>query len=455
MLKSALIARLQKDNEWHKLPLHIREKIGMMNETEAQMALDDYIKEHGGPIVRPYSLRAQPEEGEILEQPEEENETPKGPSLLSRIWAAILIGTAWIGSKLSNLFKRRDPGQKPGFWERLKVLGKWIGMGLAVVLALVLLLGILRTPGGPPSTTSINPAPTTTQAPQQTTPFLPPSIPEFRPIDLLNAPWQSPVQMMIVLSVLLIGFANYRDAKQRGQVDDFTATVWAVAKIVSATFIASLLRGPLSSKGFNDQQLLFFTSTVLLVWAFIEVYEASKQGGADYSPLGDLLITIAGWGLIFGTIGAVEYVFGIPKAPVLPFGQVETLFVLKRYSEIWMSLAIYTLLAAGVYVYGREVVQLTAKMTDAKEIAGTVATSFVGLIAYPLIRIFAGWTPIQSFAAALTAALLTGLVAVRVGITSPVTTGEGRIPSGVIIPWDKLAFQLSVGLLAITLLGTV
>jgi len=444
-MTNKLVARLQKDGLWSTMSESARKNVAQMDDATAQASLEEYLdaKQADSQVTKDMG------ESDVIEV-----EEPKGPSLWSRIWAAILIGTAWIWSKLSNLFKRKDPGQKPGFWERLKVLGKWIGMGLAVVLALVLLLGILRTPGGPPSTVSVNPT-TTTQAPQQTTPFLPPAIPEFRPIDLLNAPWQSPVQMMIVLSVLLIGFANYRDAKQRGQVDDFTATVWAVAKIVSATFIASLLRGPLSSKGFNDQQLLFFTSTVLLVWAFIEVYEASKQGGADYSPLGDLLITIAGWGLIFGTIGAVEYVFGIPKAPVLPFGQVETLFVLKRYSEIWMSLAIYALLAAGVYVYGREVVQLTAKMTDAKEIAGTVATSFVGLIAYPLIRIFAGWTPIQSFAAALTAALLTGLVAVRVGITSPVTTGEGRIPSGVVIPWDKLAFQLSVGLLAITLLGTV
>lgn len=332
--------------------------------------------------------------------------------------------------------------------------GKWLKIGGGIVLGIIILVFVTSYFGAVPE--GISPEGISPEVQTPLPAFSPPSIPQtLRPVDLANASWFSPVQIMIILSVLLVGFANYRDAKQRGQVDDFMSTVWGVVKIVSAGLVATLLKGPLSGKYADYPQLLFWVSLVLFVWAFEQVYRASKQGGTDYTPVADLLVTVAGWGLIFGTLGAVQYVFSIPKAPVLPLYQVQTFFVLKHYDKIWMSLAVYTLLAAGVFIYGEEVVRLTSKMTDAKDIAGTISTSFVGLVAYPLVRIFAGWTPIQAFLAALACAMLTGLVAVRVGITTPVTTGEGRIPSGVVIPWDKLAFQLATGLLVITLLGRV
>jgi len=154
-------------------------------------------------------------------------------------------------------------------------------------------------------------------------------------------------------------------------------------------------------------------------------------------------------------VGAIQYVLSIPSGPVLPFSQVQTFFVLKQYNQIYMSLAVYGLLLASILIYGEELIRFVQKMKEPKEIAGTLSTALIGLIVYPILRLFIHWTPLQAFFTALAAAMITGLVAVRVGIITPVAAGEGRIASGVEIPWDKLALQLAIGIFLIVLIGRV
>lgn len=326
---------------------------------------------------------------------------------------------------------------------------KWVKVTGAVIAVIVLLMVVIAVVGVPSGDGASLPSLDPTQQ------FTPPELPKsFLPVDLANASWFSPTQVIIVLIFLMLGFANYRDAKQRGQISDFYATIIGFVLIVSSGFVSSLLKGPLAWLQLNDFQLVYFTSALMVAISFVLVWEVSRQGGVDYSPLGDYVTSIAGWALLVGSLGAIGVVLNTPKAPVLPFSQVSTLFVLKQYPLIWMSLTVYVLLVLGAFIYGSEILRMSRTL-NAKEMTGTILTSFVGLLAYPSIRIFMGWEPIQAFLAAIALASLTGLVAVRAGAVSPLTTGETRTSNAVTLPWDKLAFQLTVGLLLITLIGKV
>ena len=96
------------------------------------------------------------------------------------------------------------------------------------------------------------------------------------------------------------------------------------------------------------------------------------------------------------------------------------------------------------------------KGRDARQILIAFGSSLIGLIAYPVLRVWVGQTPIVSLLIAVLLALAAAVAGkLQEQGSSPLGSGERRVGGPVVIPYDRVSIQLALGQLLVVLSGVV
>ncbi len=348
---------------------------------------------------------------------------------------------------------------------------KWLRIGGLVVFGIIILLcalwffgiGIFNPNAGYyTQTTQLSQSQPLEVTPQYLTKPSEPT--QLLPIDLHHADWYSVAQYTIVLFWILILIGVGADAYNRHQMDDFFWLVAGVILVVAHKFFETLVvgfLGPGTWLNFNlDTQLPWVIALALTIFALASITAAALSGGLDLTPVAGFFTLVGGSALVIGNIGAFQTLFGIADSPVLPLDQTITLLSLKQYSVIGMSVATYVVLTLGLLLYIIEMIRtiVEAKADGWKKFLYAV-TSATGLIVFFLFKNLLLSFNIPPFLVVIFClmAAISAAFALRLQKKTDIPLQEGQVTlrTGWIPPFDKVAVQLAIGLLMITLTGRI
>lgn len=292
-------------------------------------------------------------------------------------------------------------------------------------------------------------------------------------LDIRHGPKQvGQIHMFIILCGLMIAWLVYMDAAQRREKGDAYAIAVAIfVLIVLASVVTALEPLVLDGHGFTPDQTHFVRLLIEMLCGFFLIaiavaiaYYVSIQGRRDYTPTAGLLTLTGIIGIVFATLGGIQLLFRIPDAPIFPIKQVWALILHEQLSLIWLSLAVYTLLFAGIWIFGSE----AKKSIDAAKSWDKFFTtlSVVALpVLYPIARFMR--PDIPPFVILLAVFGLSSFYGLRQEQAkgnehdnsnsegAPVSLGEAREGAKLIPPFDKLAFPLAILVLEIIITGTL
>lgn len=337
-------------------------------------------------------------------------------------------------------------------FKNLKVVG--IGVLVLVALAVGAYFYFNSQPSVTPDAT-LNPQAQSTQT-AQAPEFVMPAAPTPNAIDIANAKWLSPVQIIIAVMAALVILGLFLDARERGQVSDAWLTMIGIFLVMGVGIFVTLFKGALEPR-FTESDTVWIVSLVLTIVAFALVLYAVFSDGFDATPLGSFLTMLAVGVLFLGTVGALQNLLGFSSSPVVPLNQLWVYLQLKKVDLIWSSLFCYIALIAGIAIFGEEIIRTTLQIHKTGEKFYSAFASVAGLIAYAALRLLAPtWPYLATFGTALAVAVIAATMHPEFGTTGgAMGEGEKRIRGGLIPPWDKVSFQLTIGLLLIALTGMI
>lgn len=355
---------------------------------------------------------------------------------------------------------------------------RWLQIGCGAVLAIILILIAIAIFGNASYDTNNSSYPTENPATQseptiQSEPaapepnyFLPPVVTTTEtPVDVIHGSLGL-IHIFEFICAVLISLFVIMDAAQRRETSDAIWTAVAVVILMISGVIINASQDLLVKIwGFNAGQLKFvdvILAALPVGISFLIVYLVSKTGRTDWTPEAGFLTVTGAIGLIFGTLGALQILFQIPDAAVLPAKQILGLILAKQMSAVWLSLAIYIVLSLGTIVFFIEAAKSLKAMRDWLDWLLTPIGTFGLLIGYPIARTFwPGTEPILLFLAILGITAAFGLrqqeesSRTKTSDDSPISIGEVRAGKPLVPPYDKLSWQLAALLLGVALLGRI
>lgn len=278
--------------------------------------------------------------------------------------------------------------------------------------------------------------------------FQPPQIGQLNPLDWSSTPWIGPVQWMAVALLLTKGVFAFAEARERKQLVDAAAAFAAWALVVGAGHVMTIFKG-------GDNPML---AGIPVTAAFVIVGVAALLGGVDLSVVGTFFSALGDAVLIWGSLGSIGILFGIPDGAVYPWTDYSALFSLKQYQMLKITNAVFVYYGLAVVVYGMDVWKPWLKKYDIPALGLVVGLSMVP--AYILIRtqtdVHPGWAALSVAVAAFVVANLTQHIGGGAVSRAPEDWSPWSF-FGVVMrsPWDAGLIGLTIGALTLLLTGTV
>ncbi len=287
-----------------------------------------------------------------------------------------------------------------------------------------------------------------------TTEVIPPA-PQSQPLDIPGASGLRVLQWFITIAIVVSMWANFRDAKQRGQTLDAVVAILAAGLIMATPFFSVKFQTWVQPRFFS-----WVVITVSLGFVAFVCYDSGK----DFTPLSSFLKIVAGSAMLFGSLGAIQIAFNIPDASVLSLWQIIIVASNGEFSKIWLSLIIYAILLGSLAISTRELGNKTRRLKTDGEKIGSLLRSQAGIMVYVMLRVLAGrnlftlqnWPLLSFLIAAILAAYIISLRQEE-GPAGPIQMRQDatQIPTQWHIPWDRLDIQAGEAILWIALFGFV
>ena len=331
-----------------------------------------------------------------------------------------------------------NPGNgngKPGKGSAKDVVGKygkWIGLGLVVLILLGGLYFLTLNYGV--SMPQVASAPSFEEAPEV----------RLSAIDVKNVEFIGSKLILMIIALMALIPLGVLDGRERLQVSD------VIVAIVGVNLNYVLLWKPIIAFSLELLPMYNEQSISILFGVLITSIVITKAvtGGRDTTNLGVYFGMLAIAGGITGHMGAFQAAFNTPSQPVYLLEQIPSAIVALRYEEVRYSVLVYGVLFLGIASYLLDI--LYPREKDVRwEAIGTAAVT-VGAYFLALQKFEAPYALILAIAAGVILAVVTRKTGGKLQI------GENPLAKVVQRVFDYTAWDgVSLGVLVIVVLQLI